>query len=126
MRRARRPRYFTISGGFRKYLGRRARRILPPYYAAMILSLLLLAVVPPQVRETSHWFDSMQPAFTPGVLVSHLLLVHNLDNSWVYRINAPFWSVATEWQIYFLFPLLLLPVLRKFGMGAAVVCGFVI
>ena len=30
------------------------------------------------------------------------------------------WSVSTEWQIYFVFPLLLLPVWRRFGIGASV------
>ena len=36
------------------------------------------------------------------------------------------WSVATEWQIYFLFPLLLLPVWRRYGILAAVVSGFAV
>jgi peptidoglycan/LPS O-acetylase OafA/YrhL len=34
------------------------------------------------------------------------------------------WSVATEWQIYFLFPLIMLPVWRKWGKLAAVIVGF--
>ena len=37
------------------------------------------------------------------------------------------WSVATEWQIYFVFPFLLLPLWRRFGnavtLGAALVIG---
>jgi peptidoglycan/LPS O-acetylase OafA/YrhL len=32
------------------------------------------------------------------------------------QINGPLWSVATEWQIYFFLPLLLLPTWRRFGM----------
>ncbi len=55
---------------------------------------------------------------------SHLLLVHNLRFDWYETINVPLWSVATEWDIYFLFPLLLLPLWRKWGMGAVLVAGF--
>ena len=43
------------------------------------------------------------------------VFVHNWNFDWVYRINGPMWSVATEWQIYFLFPLLLLPLWRRVG-----------
>src|SRR5690242_1352162 len=38
-------------GGFRAYVGRRARRILPPYYAALALSLLAIWLVP-ELRRT--------------------------------------------------------------------------
>jgi peptidoglycan/LPS O-acetylase OafA/YrhL len=36
------------------------------------------------------------------------------------------WSVATEWQIYFLFLALLLPVWRRFGNIAVALVGFVV
>jgi peptidoglycan/LPS O-acetylase OafA/YrhL len=38
--------------------------------------------------------------------VSHLLLVHNYFPGYQYAIDHPLWSVATEWQIYVLFPLM--------------------
>ena len=66
------------------------------------------------------------PAFTPGVIVSHLLLIHNFNPDWHSKIDYPMWSVATEWQIYFLFPLVLLPVWKRFGAAAAVGAGFLI
>lgn len=101
------------------YFARRAWRILPPYYAALLGTLLLLAAIP-ILQTPSHtiWDDSV-PAFAVGPIASHLLLVHNLFPAWVHTINGPLWSVATEWQIYFLFPLLLLPVWRKAGALAA-------
>jgi peptidoglycan/LPS O-acetylase OafA/YrhL len=36
------------------------------------------------------------------------------------------WSVAVEWQIYFLFPLILLPVYRRWGAAAAVAAGLAV
>src|SRR5579883_2111781 len=100
-----------LTGGWVRYLRRRARRILPPYYAALVLSLLVAIVIP------THWLPLMgeqwnhgQPALNPGAIVSHVLLLHNWSHTWEYRINPPMWSVALEWQIYFLFPLLLLPI----------------
>ena len=33
-----------LVGGFRRYIFRRARRILPPYYAALICSIALILV----------------------------------------------------------------------------------
>jgi peptidoglycan/LPS O-acetylase OafA/YrhL len=113
-----------LRGGFWPYIKRRARRILPPYYAALALSLLVIATVPDMnVKRGANW-DWALPAFTPDVLLSHLLLYHNLSGDWAGKINPPMWSVATEWQIYFLFPLLLLPVWRKGGVIALVGVGF--
>jgi peptidoglycan/LPS O-acetylase OafA/YrhL len=73
------------------------------------------------------WDDSL-PALETGPIVSHLLIVHNWSKAWGYRINGPLWSVASEWQIYFFFPLLLLPLWRRWGMVrtllAAALLGF--
>ncbi len=111
-----------LSRGFGSFIGRRAFRILPPYYAAVLLSLLLLANVPVlgQPGTKTIWDDSL-PGLGAGPIASHLLLVHNWFPEWAFQINGPLWSVATEWQIYFLFPLLLLPLWRRFGLVACLV-----
>jgi peptidoglycan/LPS O-acetylase OafA/YrhL len=98
-----------LRGGLKDYLKRRARRILPPYYAALILSLLLIAVQPLALYKPDG-------AVSKGTVISHLLMAHNLHDSWNHAINTPMWSVATEWDIYFLFPLLLLPFWRRLGI----------
>ena len=108
----------TLRGGFRGYLGRRARRILPPYYAALGLVLALIALVPVLQTPAGTAWDSKIPV-SPEGLVSHLLLVHNLHPGWMFEIDGPMWSVATEWQLYFLFPLLL-ALWRRFGLAACV------
>lgn len=117
-----------LRGSFADFMRRRARRILPPYYAALAVSLLAIAVFPP-LHDLSHpdalWNEAL-PAFTPGILASHLLLIHNFDSAWHSRIDYPLWSVATEWQIYFLFPLVLLPIWKRAGSLAAVTAAFVL
>lgn len=110
--------------GIPNYIARRAWRILPPYFATVAGSLLLIALAP--VLETptkTIWADTF-PAFDFGAITSHLLLIHNLSPAWSNRINGPLWSVATEWQIYFVFPLLLLPIWRRFGAGSTVLTAF--
>ena len=113
-----------LRGGFGEYLRRRARRILPPYYAALVLSLLAIGVAMLLQRHEGGDQKTYQEAFSAGSVLSHLFLVHNLNVDWANRINGPMWSVATEWQIYFVFALLLLPVWRKFGNGAVLVVAY--
>jgi peptidoglycan/LPS O-acetylase OafA/YrhL len=104
----------SLRGGATAYMARRAKRILPPYYAALALSICVLIFTrdPKAARELS-----------PGSMVSHLLLFHNIGNDWVGMINMALWSVATEWQIYVLLPLLLIPVWRRWGPWAVLAIG---
>jgi peptidoglycan/LPS O-acetylase OafA/YrhL len=112
----------SLRGGTRSYFKRRARRILPPYYAAMALSVLVLLVTAWWSAPAGHAPHARElPAdLSAGSTIAHLLLLHNLHEPWNMSINMAHWSVATEWQIYFLFPLLLLPVWRRWGVGGAV------
>jgi peptidoglycan/LPS O-acetylase OafA/YrhL len=105
----------TLLRGMGEYIYRRAKRILPPYYMALIFSFVLVMVGQFLQRSGGVEGNQINDVFTPGIILSHLFLVHNLDFVWAHRINAPMWSVATEWQIYFLFPLLLLPLRRRVG-----------
>jgi peptidoglycan/LPS O-acetylase OafA/YrhL len=115
-----------LAHGVRGYFARRAWRILPPYYAALLGSLALIALLPvlrPAMPTGTIW-DDTNPAFTTGAVVSHLLLVHNLSPDWVFRVNGPLWSVATEWQIYFFLPFVFLPLWRRSGPLATVLVAF--
>jgi peptidoglycan/LPS O-acetylase OafA/YrhL len=86
-----------LSGGVPRFLRRRAWRILPAYWAALILSVLITAVF-------------LRPELGSGAigksLAVHGLLLQNLVGS--VPPNGAFWSIAIEWQIYFVFPLILL------------------
>jgi peptidoglycan/LPS O-acetylase OafA/YrhL len=88
---------------------RRARRILPPYYLALVVSFLLAVTIAGKTTGT-HW-DVSLPVTLPGVL-SHLFMMQDLF--YVSQINHTFWSVALEWKLYFLFPLLV-AACYKFG-----------
>lgn len=90
----------VLVGGTRRFVWRRARRILPPFYAAMALSLLLIWAFIGE-KTGSHW-DYSVPVTWKGVL-ANVLMVQNIVHR--FEINHVFWSIAAEWQIYFLFPL---------------------
>ncbi|WP_422936011.1 acyltransferase family protein [Sinomonas sp. P47F7] len=92
------------------FLRRRFWRIVPPYWAALAFSSVLVVV-------------GLASTPTGGALTSRDVLVHGLllqDAIGTTPPNGVFWSIAVEWHIYFLFPLVLLLVRR---WGAAVVLG---
>ncbi len=102
------------SVGALAFLRRRARRILPPYYAALALSLLLATTLV-SAHTGTHW-DISVPVTRTGVLANALLLQDVLAPG---QVNHVFWSIAVECQIYLLFPLLVLLLARR-GVVAAV------
>jgi peptidoglycan/LPS O-acetylase OafA/YrhL len=94
--------------GVSRFALRRARRILPPYWAALAFSLLVAwLVVAPPGQGVPH---------AKSVVVNGLL-VQNLVGA--PSPNRSFWSIAVEAQLYVLFPLLLLMV-RRFGAAVMV------
>ncbi|MGD0462771.1 MAG: acyltransferase [Tepidisphaeraceae bacterium] len=119
-----------IPGGTWAYIRRRAKRILPPYYASLAFSIALILLIPPLRGPLSpEWVDAgpafgnKNPALGAQDLAAHLLLVHNLSWNWASKIDPPMWTIATEWQIYFLFPLILLPVWRRLGSAGCIAVG---
>jgi peptidoglycan/LPS O-acetylase OafA/YrhL len=101
-------------GGIKRFFQRRARRILPPYYFAMGLSLLLIWLFIGQQMGT-HWDQSTRVGWDG--IAAHLLLLQDFFGKG--QINHVFWSVAVEWQIYFLFPVLVLLWQRAGGLRTA-------
>lgn len=109
-----------LSGGVREFVKRRARRILPPYYATVLASIAFVLAFPVLQQKTQTQWDIALPALSPTNLGLHLFLVHNLFQNWQWGLNPPLWSVALEWQIYFIFALVFVPLWRKFGIYAVV------
>jgi peptidoglycan/LPS O-acetylase OafA/YrhL len=86
-----------LAGGTRRFVRRRAWRILPAYWAALVLSIVVTAVL-------------LQPdagaAAVGKAFAVHGLLLQDVVGS--ITPNGALWSIAVEWQIYFVFPLILL------------------
>jgi peptidoglycan/LPS O-acetylase OafA/YrhL len=105
----------VLAGGARGFYRRRARRILPPYYAAFLLTLVLVSTV--IGRETGTFWDFSVPVTAAGY-IGNLLLVQDVVGYW--QVSVPFWSIAVECQIYLLLPLLVV-CWRRFGARRTIV-----
>ncbi len=90
-----------------------------------MLALATLALVPGLNDVARQKLDPTLPAFTFSAVVSHLLLVQDLSKDWIYKISGPMWTISQEWQIYFVFATVLLPVWRRLGMVAVIVIALV-
>src|ERR1700761_8236233 len=88
--------------GLAAYGRRRARRILPPYWAALAFSLAVAWLIVPQPRSGVPDLAS--------VIVNGLLLQNIVGAP---SPNTAFWSIAFEVQLYVLLPVLLLLVRRR-------------
>ncbi len=91
-----------LKEGAFQFFCRRARRILPTYYAALFLSLTLDFII--KRFGHNHVIHGDSP-FALHTILSNFFM---LEEFWseTNTINPPFWSVALEWKIYFLFPVL--------------------
>lgn len=87
-----------------QFAQKRCRRILPPYYAALLFfwALLLLDVA------THHHFHEDATSYRHVFLSLgwHLVMLHNLSPEYALSVNGVFWSLALEFSLYLLFPLL--------------------
>ncbi len=89
------------------YFKRRAWRILPLYYVALGVGVLVVIGAGSLLLEPSPSLSTFAPV-TPDGLFAHLLLVHNVNPAWIYQVSPPLWSIAVEAQLYLLFPLFLI------------------
>ena len=118
-----------LEGGLRGFFMRRARRILPGYYAALLLlPIFYLAIdsLKHFLGEGGNWTRTIGLIFSTD-MVLHLFLLQNLSNTWTFSgdFNMVLWIVVTEWWIYFVFALVLLPVWRRLGATVAT-CGSIV
>jgi peptidoglycan/LPS O-acetylase OafA/YrhL len=89
--------------GVSRFAHRRARRILPPYLAALAFSLAVAWLIVPQPGQG---MPDAKSVVVNGLLVQNIVGAPSP--------NRAFWSMAVEAQLYLLFPLLLL-VVRRWG-----------
>ena len=88
--------------GVSRFARRRAWRILPPYWAALVFSVAVAWLL---VRPPGQRVPGSSSVFVNGLLVQNLVAAPSP--------NRAFWSIAVEAQLYVLFPLLLLMVRRR-------------
>lgn len=106
-------RVYGLGGFFR----RRALRILPAYYATLLLSVAICYWVTWPNKEMRP-FDTYVKAssgmpVTLDSLLAHIFLLQNLSMDWMYRINGALWSISIEAQLYLLFPWLILVMQKR-------------
>ena len=96
-------------GGMRAFFKGRFRRIVPAYWAAIAFGAGLGATLLSH-KDGTLW-DGAVPIRISGV-VTHALLLQ--DVHWAGPAGSTaFWSLAVEWHIYLLFPLLLILLRRR-------------
>lgn len=104
----------SLRGGWQTFYKSRARRILPPLYAAIAFGLAITVA-----HGVAH---GTLPSFK--TVLFNLLLLQDLVQS-CNVLDSPLWSVALEWKIYFLFPVFVWLWLR-FGSRAVLLVSAVI
>jgi peptidoglycan/LPS O-acetylase OafA/YrhL len=117
------------SGASLNYFKRRFRRIFPPYWAALALSLagvvLLAALGLPAVLTDGEGTIPPPWDLTPSQWLGNLTLTehwrHHLFGSEENKILGPSWTLCYEEQFYVVCGLILLAAPRRFFLGAAVV-----
>lgn len=86
----------------REYAYRRTRRILPPYYISLAV-ILSLVFIPTLIGIPLPHFTTVGGLRD---IILHLLMIYNFQPDTIESINVPYWSLALEFQLYVIFPLL--------------------
>ena len=94
---------------WREFARRRVRRIVPPYYASIVVMSFLPAALTILMR-LAHQPARWQPLPSAWEYFTHLTFTHSLFPSTWSAIQGCYWSLGLEMQLYLVFPL--------------VVCGF--
>jgi peptidoglycan/LPS O-acetylase OafA/YrhL len=94
------------------FFWRRFWRIYPAYLVALVAFSVL---------------SKLDLTSIPGIkmFLSHALLIHNAHSTSLFGINPSFWSIATEVQLYLLYPILLLA-RQRFGLRSCLIGTFAV
>lgn len=103
-----------LRGGVLGFIYRRFLRIVPTYWCAIAFVFLMYWFVG-ILRTKLHMpngFAEIGMHAHADIIVSHIFLIHNWWEHLIGTLCAPYWMLAIEWQMYFLFGLILLPFWR--------------
>jgi peptidoglycan/LPS O-acetylase OafA/YrhL len=101
--------------GVPTFLKRRAWRILPPYWAALLFSLLVAWLI---IAQPGTPVPTLKSVYAHGLLLQDVI-----DSP---TPNKAFWTIAIEAQLYLVFPLLLLMIRRVSGLAMAAAVTLVV
>lgn len=86
------------------YTKRRLRRIVPPYYFALLYASLLPVLLVILMRAAGREAD-WQPFPSLWDWITHILFIHTLFGDTWNTINGSLWTLGLEMQFYIAFPL---------------------
>ena len=109
--------HLRLRGGIVRFFKKRAWRILPPFYIAFLLSLATLVF---SLSDVKYPTQDLNAAFVGKTILSHLFVVNNIFEKISLPTNGVLWSIGVEWQIYLLFPTLLIAWQRFGGVKATI------
>jgi len=101
---------------------RRALRILPPYYAAFVLTAALEIIANHRHSGGWDWRGVLQG---PENLFLHLFMLQNLTVKTLDSVNGAYWSLSLESQLYVMFPLLVWAA-GRFGLKSIIAGTFLV
>ena len=118
--------YVPFAGGrtqkfeTREFFRRRARRLIPTYYAAMLLPIGLSLLGP-----TWSGLDSLSFSQLGWQILTHVTFTHTFFPSSHFGLNGSYWSLGLEWHLYLAMPLLIFGI-RRFGLPHVVAAPIII
>ncbi len=103
---------------FGEYFKRRARRLLLPWYASLILTVLLLSLM-----ARFHLSGGLPFSQTWKSLLWHSAFLHSWNPEQRYTLNSALWLMGFEWQLSLCLPLFLALVRSKGWIALYVLAG---
>jgi peptidoglycan/LPS O-acetylase OafA/YrhL len=121
------PIFFVVSGfcihltysqprsDLKSFYIRRFFRIYPPYLLALLVFTFFYPLTRIPFTKLTYW----------GQFLTHVFLCHNVSELSIVAINAPFWTIAIEVQLYLIFPLILIFARRYSYARALLILGLI-
>ena len=95
----------------RTFLLRRCRRLMPAYYASLVVVVAAYAIAGGHIGLPRFGSTTMAEQ-----VAAHVSLTHQLFASTFYGFNGAYWSLGLEWEFYLTLPLLVVAA-RRIGLG---------
>jgi peptidoglycan/LPS O-acetylase OafA/YrhL len=100
-----------------RFLVRRCWRLLPAYYASLLVIVLVTAV-----WGGALGLEQYGGAGMAAQVAAHATMTHTFFPGTFYALNGAYWSLGLEWQLYLLLPLMVLAA-RRWGVRPVVLAA---